>query len=144
MSVLLWAVAVIVFVILEILTVQLVSVWLAVGAFITMIATYFSDMEFPWQLVVFIASSAVLLAVTFPLMKKFRKKEYIPTNAELNAGKQAVVIEEINDRSGTGRVTLNGVDWKAVSDEIIPVDSIVTVKTVDGAKLIVTLMEVKS
>lgn len=143
MSVLLWAVAVIVFVVVEILTVQLVSVWLGVGAFITMIATYFSDMEFTWQLVLFIASSSILLAVTFPLMKKFRKKEYIPTNAELNNGKQAIVIEEINSSSGTGRVTLNGVDWKAVSDEVIPVDSIVTVKSVDGAKLIVTLMEVK-
>lgn len=143
MNVLFWAVAVIAFVVIEILTVQLVSVWLAVGAFITMIATYFADMEFIGQLTVFILSSAVLLAVTFPLMKKFRKKDYIPTNAELNVGKQAVVIEEINTRSGTGRVTLNGVDWKAVSDGVIPVDSIVTVTSVQGAKLTVTLMEVK-
>ncbi|MDE6779944.1 MAG: NfeD family protein [Ruminococcus sp.] len=137
MNVLLWAAAVIVFVILEIITVQLVSVWLAAGAFITMIAAYFTDIGLTGQFAVFAVSSAILLAVSFPLMKKSRKKGYIPTNSELNTGKQAVVIEEINTRSGTGRVTLSGVDWKAVSDEIIPVDSIVTVKAVDGAKLIV-------
>ncbi|MCM1507068.1 MAG: NfeD family protein [Ruminococcus flavefaciens] len=139
MNILIWATAVVVFVVLEIMTVQLVSVWLAVGAFVTMLATYFmKDLSFAVQLAVFIIVSAVLLAVTFPLMKKFRKKEYVPTNAELNAGKKAVVIEEINTRTGTGRVTLNGVDWKAVSDEIIPAESIVTVKSVQGAKLIVT------
>lgn len=142
MDIILWAVAVVVFVAVEVLTVQLVSVWLAVGAFITMLASYFTDIGFTGQLAVFIVSSAVLLVATFPLIGKFRKKEYVPTNAELNAGKQAVVIEEINPLTGTGRVTLSGVDWKAVSDSVIPEDSIVTVKAVDGAKLIVELMEV--
>ncbi len=142
MNIILWAVAVVVFIVAEVMTVQLVSVWLAVGAFITMITTYFTDLKFSGQLAVFIVSSAILLVVTFPIIKKFRKnKNYTPTNAELNTGKQAVVIEEINTRSGTGRVTLNGVDWKAVSDEVIPVDSIVTVQSVDSAKLIVTFKE---
>lgn len=144
MNVLLWAMAVILFVILEVFTVQLVSVWLAAGAFITMLVACFTDIGFTGQLAIFAVSSAVLIAATFPLMKKFRKREHVPTNAELNTGKQAVVIEEINALSGTGRVTLSGVDWKAVSDEIIPAESIVTVKAVDGAKLIVTLTEVKS
>ena len=40
-------------------------------------------------------------------------------------------------------MTINGVDWKAVSDEIIPTNSIVRVMSVQGAKLIVELMEVK-
>lgn len=137
MNVLLWATAVIVFVVLEVITVQLVSVWLAAGAFITMVATHFTDIGLTGQFAIFIVSSAILLAISFPLIKKSRKKGYVPTNSELNIGKQAVVIEEINTRSGTGRVTLNGVDWKAVSDEVIPVDSVVTVKAVDGAKLIV-------
>ncbi|MDE5558222.1 MAG: NfeD family protein [Ruminococcus sp.] len=141
MDIIIWAVAVVIFIIFEIITVQLVSVWFAVGAFITMLAVGFSDISFTGQLVLFIAVSAVLVAVTFPLTKKFRKREYIPTNAELNTGKQAIVTEEINTRSGTGRVSLNGVYWKAVSDEIIPMDSIVTVQAVDGAKLIVKYSE---
>lgn len=137
MDIIIWAVAVVAFTIFEIATVQLVSVWFAVGAFVTMLAVGFSDISFAGQIIMFIAVSAVLIGVTFPLTRKFRKREYIPTNAELNAGKQAVVTEEINTRSGKGRVSLNGVYWKAVSDEVIPVDSIVTVQAVDGAKLIV-------
>ena len=141
MDIIIWAVAVVIFIIFEIITVQLVSVWFAFGAFITMLAVGFSDISFAGQLILFTAISAVLVAVTFPLTKKFRKREYIPTNAELNTGKQAIVTEEINTRSGTGRVSLNGVYWKAVSDEVIPMDSIVTVQAVDGAKLIVKYSE---
>lgn len=144
MAVIFWAVVFVFFIIAEIITVQLVSIWLAVGALTTMLTVYFKDgISFAGQLFIFIIVSSVLLAVTFPLMKKYRKKGYIPTNSELDTGKQAVVIEEINTTAGTGRVTLNGVDWKAVSDEIIPINSIVKVMSVQGAKLIVELMEVK-
>lgn len=144
MEILFWAVAVVVFVIVEIMTVQLVSVWLAVGAFATMLSAFFFDgLDFIGQLVVFMITSAVLVGITFPYVRRQRKKEYIPTNSELDRGRRAVVIEEIDSEKGTGRVTLNGVDWKAVSDCVIPVDSIVTVASVQGAKLIVELMEVK-
>lgn len=137
MDIIIWAAAVVAFIVFEVLTVQLVSVWFAAGAFVTMIAVAFSDITFAGQLALFTAVSAVLVAVTFPLTKKFRNREHIPTNAELNAGKQAVVTEEINARSGTGRVSLDGVYWKAISDEVIPAESVVTVQKVDGAKLIV-------
>ena len=137
MDIIIWAIAVIAFIILEIITVQLVSVWFATGAFITMLVVCLSDVSFAGQLVIFTVSSAIIIAVMFPLTKKFRKREYIPTNTELNFGQQAIVTEEINSSSGTGRVLLNGVYWKAVSDEIIPAESIVIVLAVDGAKLIV-------
>ena len=45
------------------------------------------------------------------------------------------------DETGTGRVRINGVDWKAVSENetVIPEGSIVVVREVAGAKLIVSL-----
>ena len=76
-------------------------------------------------------------------MKKHRKAKHVSTNAELDVGKNAVVIEEINKDNGTGRVTLNGVDWSAVSSDnsVIPKGSIVTVTQVQGAKLVVELKD---
>ena len=141
MDIIIWAVAFVFFIIFEILTIQLVSVWFAVGAFVTILVSVFSDISFGGQFVLFTAVSSVLVAMTFPLMKKVRNRPHIPTNAELNAGKKALVIEEINARSGTGRVCLDGVYWKAVSDEIIPAECTVTVQKVDGAKLIVRYSE---
>ena len=73
------------------------------------------------------------------IMRKRKKKGYIPTNSELEVGRTAKVIEEINADNGTGRVRVGGVDWSAVSadESVIPSDTVVTVTAVNGAKLTV-------
>ena len=141
MEVLFWALITLAFVIAEIITIQLVSIWFAAGAFITMICTYAFQPGFVTELIIFIVTSAVLLVVTFPLLKNWRHVKHVGTNSELEVGKTASVIEEVDRDKGTGRVRLSGVDWSAVSadgDDIIPVGSIVTVVRVQGAKLFVT------
>lgn len=141
MDVLIWAIFVVVFVIIEVVTIQLVSIWLAAASLITMFYTFFFDIPFLAQLGIFTLSSAILLALTMPFLRKRLNKKHIATNAELDVGKSAVVIEEINPKIHTGRVTLNGIDWSAVSENggIIPQNSIVTVTEVQGAKLIVKI-----
>ena len=143
MEVIFWASAFVFFVIAEIITIQLVSIWLAVGAFVSMLVAYFCEgVSFISELGIFIAVSAFFLAVTFPLMKKRRNKGYIPTNSELEKGKTATVTEEINMNNGTGRAVLGGVSWSAVPldpDAVIGAGSVVTVEEVQGAKLIVSL-----
>ncbi len=138
MDVLFWALAVIAFVIAEVATVQLVSIWFAAGAMVTLLLSYFYDLSALQQLGIFIIASAVFLLLSIPLLKKRRKQTAVATNAELDIGKHATVIEEINSDKGTGRVTLNGVNWSAVPEdenEIIPVGAIVIVRKVLGAKL---------
>ncbi len=142
-EVLFWACAFVLFVIAEIATVQLVSIWLAAGAFVTLLFTYFFESSLLEQLVIFIIASGFFLAVTFPFIKKLRNKGYVSTNSELDVGQKATVIEQIDENKGTGRVTLKGVDWSAVpavKGEILPVGSIVTVNKVGGATLEVTLV----
>ncbi len=142
MDVFLWAIAVAAFVIVEITTVQLVSVWFAAGALITLICTYFFELSVLQQLGIFIVASSILLAASLPYLRSRRNIEHIATNSELDIGKNASVIEDIDPAKGSGRVTLNGVDWSAVplaSDEIIPAGSIVKVEEVQGSKLIVSL-----
>ena len=142
MDVLFWAIMVVIFVVMEIATVQLVSIWLAAGSLVTMICAYFFELSTFQQLLIFLVSSAVFLAVSLPLLWKKRKNRgYVSTNSELDVGKTAVVIEDIDQDAGTGRVTLSGVDWRAVSADgsAIPKDSIVIVKEVQGAKLVVSL-----
>ena len=106
-----------------------------------MIFAYFMHPGFIAELVIFIIASSVLLVVTYPLLKNWRHVKHVGTNSELEIGKTASVIEEVDQLKGTGRVRLNGVDWSAVSadgDDIIPVGAIVTVVRVQGAKLFVT------
>lgn len=138
-----WAVVFVLFVVAEVTTAQLVSIWFAAGAFVTLMFTFFFDISFIAQIGIFTLSSAVFLALTFPFLSKWRKtKNQISTNAELDVGESAVVIEEVNEDIGTGRVTLKGVDWSAlpaVKGTVIPKDTVVTVQKVQGAKLFVTV-----
>ena len=56
MDVLFWAALVVMFVIIEIATVQLVSIWLAAGSLVTMISTYLFDLTMVQQLLIFLIS----------------------------------------------------------------------------------------
>lgn len=142
MDIILWAVLVVVFVIVEFCTVQLVSIWLAIASLITMIcAILFDNLSLLGQSAIFVLTSVVLVVASLPLIKKRMNKKHIATNSELEIGKSATVIEEINPDKNSGRVTLNGVDWSAVSSDgkIISKNSIVTVKEIKSTKLIVEL-----
>lgn len=142
-EVLFWAIVFVVLVAAELATVQLVSIWFAVGALVTLIFTViFEDTTLLSQLGIFILASGIFLLITFPWLKKRRNKGYISTNQELYIGMTATVIEEIDRDKGTGRVKLSGVDWNAVpvdDGRIIPVGSIVVVEKVLGTKLSVSV-----
>ena len=142
-EVLFWASVFVVFVIAELATVQLISVWFALGALVTMIYTViFEGTTLLSQLGIFILVSGIFLLITFPWLKKRRTKGHVSTNQELYVGMTATVIEEIDRDKGTGRVRLSGVDWNAVPHEegmIIPVDSIVVIEKVMGTRLSVSL-----
>ena len=129
-----WAILFVMLVIAELCTLQLISIWFAIGSFLAMIASYY-DCSILTQSIIFVVSSGVLFAVTFPFIRKYANSKKIATNSELNLGRNAIVIEEINRENGTGRVKLDGVDWSAVSDEIIEKGVTVIVKQIDGTKL---------
>lgn len=142
LEVFIWAAVFVLFVIAELTTVQLVSIWFAVGALVTLIFTCFFEMSLLAQLCIFILASGTFLLITFPYLKKRRNKGHVSTNTGLYIGKTATVIEEIDQDKSTGRVTLSGVDWSAAAlseNEIIPVGSIVKVEKVQGTKLVVSL-----
>ncbi|MBR1663405.1 MAG: NfeD family protein [Ruminococcus sp.] len=133
-----WAIAFAFFVVVEVATTgALVSVWLGIGS---LFAMFCAIGETPlWvQLLVFVVSSTVMLIVTRPFVKKFQGS-VVQTNFELNIGKTAIVTEDIINEKCEGRVTLDGTNWAAVSadNDLIPAGTSVTVRQVDGAKLIV-------
>jgi membrane protein implicated in regulation of membrane protease activity len=115
-----------------------VSIWFAIAALLSMFAAM-AGLGFVWQLLIFVVSSIILLIATKALVKKMRENQTDP-NKEYDIGKNARVIEEICNETSSGRVKLDGVDWAARSEDgmNISVGEIVTVKKVDGAKLIVS------
>jgi membrane protein implicated in regulation of membrane protease activity len=134
-----WSLAAVLLIIVEILSAGFVLGSFGVAAFITAIVAYIGfPIEF--QLIVFIASSLVIFFTLRPIAIKYlAPKKKIETNVQRLIGKKAVVIETIDNFRQTGRVKIDGDDWRArtESQEVIPIGREVIIKAVDSATLIV-------
>ena len=103
-----WGIVFVAALIAELASFQLVSIWFAVGA-AGAFAASMMHMGFAAQLGIFAAVSAALLLVTRPLLKRLRVDQQLRTNADLNIGEKAVVIEEVDAAHGTGRVRADNI-----------------------------------
>ena len=132
---LIWLIAFLGLLILEFITVGLVSIWFAIGALSAMILSLFVE-SILLQFIVFIVVSIIALILTKPLLKKFKSVGFEPTNSDRVLGKIAEVTKEITPDS-YGEVSVFGITWMAASNKKIAVGSKVVVEKIDGAKLIV-------
>lgn len=134
-----WLVAAIIFLIIEALSVQLISIWLAGGAIVAMVLALL-NVNFWIQVLIFAVVSLILIILTRPLVKRILSKNVEATNADRSIGKEAAVTSEINNVLGKGQVNLAGQIWSARSsdDSVINEGETVIVEKIDGVKLIVS------
>lgn len=134
-----WLIAFVIFLVAEIATVSLTSIWFAVGALLTFAFTFVCDVVWV-QILVFLIVSLVMVLVTRPLADKYLNQSREKTNVDAIAGKTAVVTEDIDNLQAVGEVRLAGQVWMArsVDDSIrLAKGTQVVVKEVRGVKLIV-------
>lgn len=133
-----WLAVVIVMAVIEIITLGLTTIWFAGGALVAFLASMLGA-DFLVQLVLFIAVSVLLLAITRPLAVKYLNKNRESTNAESLIGELAVVKEEIDNLNARGHVSVNGQEWTARSfeEKIIPEGATVEIVEISGVKLLV-------
>lgn len=106
-----WIGLIVIFVIVEAATVQLVTVWFAVGGIAGLIA-YTFGLEIWMQILIFAVVSAVALAVTRPFVKRFTKGRKQPTNADRYIGQEATVTEPISNELSKGAVRIGGLEYE--------------------------------
>lgn len=135
----LWLVALVLFIVIEIATMGLTTIWFAGGALVAVITAALGA-PLGLQIVVFLVISFVLIYFTRPVAIKYFNKDRVKTNAESLVGKQAIVISEVNNLQGTGQVTVGGMEWtaRAAEEEVkLPVGCVVDIVAINGVKLIV-------
>jgi len=133
-----WAAAIVVFIVVELATVGLASIWFALGALCALIAALLGAPV--WlQAVWFFLISALTLVLTRPLVKKYINGKTHATNADRVIGSRAVVKEQIDALAATGAVLADGKMWTARTEDgsVLEPGCIVTVLRIEGAKLIV-------
>lgn len=124
----------------EAATVSLVSIWFIGGALAALAASLFGGPI--WlQILLFFLVSIGLLSCLRPLVRKKLNPRLVKTNADNAIGKEAVVTEAIDNLGAKGQVKLGGMYWTARSEtgEDIPEGSVVTIRKIEGVKVIVAL-----
>lgn len=143
MEMIFWLIVFVALLVIEIATLGLTTIWFAAGALVAFLAAYIG-FGVPVQVIIFLAVSIILLILTRPIAVKYFNQERQKTNAESLIGQKAIVIEEVNPLQATGKVEVNGMEWSAKTEESdrIEVSTVVSIKGIQGVKLIVEKEEV--
>ena len=134
-----WIALAVILLIIEAATVQLVTVWFSAGAVAAALAAVASPDGILLQVIVFVAVSGILLAVTKPFVKKLTKSKISPTNADRVIGASGVVTVKLDPVSGGGQIKVMGQEWsaRAESGEVIEVGERVEIVGLSGVKAVV-------
>lgn len=133
-----WLTVVIFLAIVEISTVNLVSIWFVISGIFSMLLALVID-SFTIQLTVFVVLGIILLISTKSVIKKMQPKKE-KTNLDRIIGMNAIVTQTINKNS-PGEVKVEGILWTAIADELIEKGSIVKILEINSTKLRVEKVE---
>ena len=140
MYVIFWLVLVIVFTVVETVTVSLTSIWFAGGALVALLCAALG-LKLGWQIAVFVVTAAVLLCFTRPWALKYLKPRLVKTNYEAAVDQNVCLTEAVDNIQGTGTAVWKGQEWTARAyqeGETFEAGMIVTVKEIRGVTMYVT------
>lgn len=132
-----WLVIVILGLVLEGATTELVSIYFSLGALVSMFLAIFGVPFWPqvWTFVIVVILS---LLTTRPIFLKYLKTNEIKTNVDSLVGKRFKLIKAITAEQ-RGEVNVYGVVWNVITNDnsSIDINETVEVLSLDGSKLIV-------
>ena len=140
----LWLMVGIVFSLAEMLYSGFFLIWFALGAFVTIIVSFFTENILYQSITFLLISITLLLSLTKHVAKKFSSGHTIPTNIDSLIGKRGMVTEDIGkDSFESGFVKLDGEIWTAISKDsmAIPKGTVVEIHEIKGVRLIVSTVE---
>ena len=127
-----WLSIVVALAILEIATVNLVSIWFVVSDIIAMITSLFTDN------IIIQASIFIIFGIIFMLLTKKIIKKIIPnkekTNLDRIIGMTGIVISKIT-KNKSGEVKVDGKIWTAISNTTINENEPVKILEINSTKL---------
>lgn len=135
-----WVALIVLLLILEGMTAQIVSIWFVLGALAAFVVSLISPGSVALQVVLFLVLSVITLLAARPFVSRLLlRKEAEPTNADRVIGQTAIVTQEINNGEGVGLVNVAGQIWSArtVDQSVVPAGAVVQIMSIQGVKLMV-------
>ncbi len=137
--IILWLIIFVILVVIEVITINLVTVWFCIGSLAGLFSTFFIK-DLNLQLIIFIIFSVISMLCTKRFLNKVTNFEKININTNSLIGRICLVTKDINNILNQGEVIIDNNIWPALSEDdscIINEGNKVRVKCVRGVKLIV-------
>lgn len=128
-----WLIIFIFLIFVEMATVNLVSIWFAIGAIASCILSIYVD-NLIIQLGCFVITSTICLILTKSIISKIKNHKITPTNLDRVIGDVGIVTKNI-DEFNNGEVKVDGKTWTATSKETLKVGTKVKIVSINGVKL---------
>ena len=141
-TVYIWLALTIVFVVIEVATTDIASIWFAAGALVATIIAWIAPDTLVLQAVAFAVVTVVTMYFTKPLLTKYITKK-TPTNMDMYIGKNAQVQTDITPDK-PGRALIGGLSWQAKSNEVINSGEMCRIVQIEGVSLIVEKITVNN
>lgn len=125
--------------IIEIFTAGFISGSIGIGLLFAAIGNYLG-LEIKWQILLFALGIAFTYFLIRPIITKYGyRNNKIKTNQDALIDKKGIVTQEINYKQNTGRVKIDGDDWKAKTknNDIIQIATTIKVVAIESIVLIV-------
>lgn len=128
-----WLILVILLSLIELLTINLATIWFVISGIIALIISIFID-NYTLQFGIFVIGGVILLITTKPVLTKIIKEHKEKTNVDRIIGMTGIVTEKIT-KDKDGAVKIDGKEWTAYSDKTIKKDERVKVLKIKGVKV---------
>ncbi len=133
-----WIAVGVFFLIVELCTTALVSIWFVPAAIITCLLSFVIKSAI-WQVAIFVFLSAIFMVVFRKIYKKYIKKPVDDVDQNEKLLGKIVTITDTTDGIN-GRVRMGDIYWKAITEngETISQNEKAVIKSVQGTTLVVT------
>lgn len=128
-----WLIVILILTFIEIITINLVTIWYVASAIVALIASFFIK-DFTLQVAIFVLLGTIFLITTRKTLNKFLKEKKQNTNIDRIIGMIGFVVETIQ-KDKIGAVKVDGKVWSAYADKNIEEGKNVKVLEINSTKL---------
>ena len=133
-----WLGIIVLSVIVEIFTEQLVSIWFIPGAVLAIVLDFLT-LGIGWQVLVFLAFSVLGIIVGKRFLLKYKNDSSHKTNIDAIIGEKCIVTDKIDNFAGCGLAKVHGQVWSARGvneDDVFETGEVLRIVAIEGVKLI--------
>lgn len=135
----LWFLIFLILIIVEVLTINLSTVWFIIGSVFAFFSSFFTR-NLNYQIIVFIVCTIISIILTKRFLTKVSNFKKINTNVDSIIGRTCLVTKDINNLLNQGEIVIDKNIWSALSKDdnvIIREGTKVKICDIKGVKVIV-------